>query len=85
MARKKKRKSGLSNEELKRKLLPLVREVVPHHILGMMSKEYSTYLRKSRSDAEHEFWIKISRSTANLASGMEKWLEEWLDEDEGGK
>ncbi|NRH21525.1 hypothetical protein HOO68_05800 [Candidatus Gracilibacteria bacterium] len=37
----------------------------------------------SRSAAEQEFWIKCERSTGNLASGMEKWLEEMIDE-EGG-
>jgi len=84
MARKRARKKQrVSTEELKRKLLPVVRSVAPHQILGIMAREYASYVRKSQSDAEHEFWVKVSRSSANLSSGMEKWLEEWIDEEEG--
>lgn len=36
----------------------------------------------SKSGAEQDFWIKAERSTANLSSGMEKWIEEWIDEEE---
>jgi len=79
MARKRKRKSV---EKIKSKLLPIIRSTAPHIILNVLSREYSSYVTRRQSDAEHEFWIKVSRSTANLGSGMEKWLEEWLDEED---
>lgn len=84
MARRtrKRKEKTLEFDELKKQLLPLVRRVAPNHILEIMSQEYEKYIRASRSDAEQEFWIKAARSTANLASGMEKWVEEWIDEEE---
>lgn len=82
MAKRRKRTQQSVNG-LREKLLPLLRSVAPHTILGIMSREYGAYMRKSRSDAEHEFWLKATRSSGNLASGMEKWLDEWMDEDEG--
>jgi len=60
----------------------LARKFTPGAILKTLAKEYKKYPRKSKTDAEYEFWIKVSRSTANLASGMEKWVEEWLDEED---
>ena len=80
--RKKSRQQALSYEELKRVLLPLVQRVAPNHILEIMSQEYGKYVRMSKSGAEQDFWIKAERSTANLSSGMEKWIEEWIDEEE---
>lgn len=81
MAKRRKR-TQKSVSELRGKLLPLLKSAAPHIILGIMSREYGTYMRKSRSDAEHEFWLKATRSSGNLASGMEKWLDEWMDEDD---
>lgn len=63
-------------------LKSLARKYSPATILQVLSKEYAKYPAKSRTDAEHEFWIKVSRSTANLSSGMTKWVEEWIDEEE---
>ena len=59
------------------------RKAMPHVILQALAKEYKSYIHKSRSTAEEEFWIKCSRASANLGSGMEKWLDEMLDEDSG--
>lgn len=60
-------------------------KVMPHVILQALAKEYKTYINKSRSNAEEEFWIKCSRASANLGSGMEKWLDEMLDDDDAPK
>jgi len=57
------------------------RSAMPHTILQALAKEYKSYIGKSRTEAEEEFWIKCSRASANLGSGMEKWLEEMLDAD----
>lgn len=84
MARRKRKsqQKSMSYDELKRVLLPLVQRVAPNHILEIMSNEYGKYVRVSKSSAEQDFWIKAERSTANLSSGMEKWIEEWIDEEE---
>lgn len=63
-------------------LKTLARKYSPATLLQVLAKEYAKYPAKSRTDAEHEFWVKVSRSTANLSSGMTKWVEEWLDEEE---
>lgn len=83
MAKKKKktkkqkiRKSSIST------LVQLCREFSPDSLLKVMAKEYKKYPSLSRSEAEHEYWIKVSRSSANLASGMEKWLNEMIDEED---
>ena len=68
--------------KLKSKVVELARKAAPHQILSLLANEYKSYPRRSRNSAEEEFWVKVSRSTANLASGMEKWLEEWIDEEE---
>jgi len=62
-------------------LRELAREYLPSQILETLAREYRGYPRRSSTGAEQEFWIKVSRSTANLASGMDKWVEEWLDEE----
>lgn len=75
MAKKKKSKIA------KRKaLIGIIRSIAPHEILKIMSTEYRRYVRRSASDAENDFWDKCSLATANLSSGTEKWLVEWLDE-----
>lgn len=60
------------------------RKAMPHVILQALAKEYKSYIKKSRSRAEEWFWVKCSRATANLGSGMEKWLDEMLDETDSG-
>jgi hypothetical protein len=78
--RKRKRKSSKKPKLLA--LKTLARHYLPGTLLKVLAKEYKKYPGKSHTDAEHEFWIKVSRSTANLASGMEKWVGEWVDEEE---
>jgi len=78
MKRTKKRSRGPKLLALK----SIARKYSPATILQVLAKEYAKYPSKSRTDAEHEFWVKVSRSTANLSSGMTKWVEEWIDEEE---
>ena len=81
MARKRKQRKT-KQSEVDRKIAELARTVSPHTILRALNKEYKKYPRLSKSEAEYEFWVKCERSTANLSSGMEKWLEEMIDEEE---
>jgi len=80
MARKHKKK--FKRSEVEKKIAELARTVSPHTILRALNKEYKKYPKLSKSEAEYEFWIKCERSTGNLSSGMEKWLEEMIDEEE---
>lgn len=82
MAHKRKRKKRLaSRDEVEKVIRKVVETATPHTILGAINKIYKKYPSLSRSAAEQEFWIKCERSTGNLASGMEKWLEEMIDEE----
>jgi len=63
-------------------IVGIARKVWPHAILKALAKEYKSYPRHARNRAEFEFWDKVSKSTANLASGMEKWMDEFGEDDE---
>ena len=52
----------------------LARKVPPDDILHALSVLYEEYSVGSDSEAEVEFWLKCSRATANLSSGMENSL-----------
>jgi len=54
----------------------------PDEILYELSLLYEEFSIGSSSEAEVEFWLKCSKSTANLSSGTEKWFEEMLEEKE---
>ena len=63
-------------------VIKAAKTTLPHFILQALAKEYQSYPRASKAgSAEQEFWVKVSKSTANLASGMEKWADEWQDEE----
>lgn len=77
MAKRKKKKVSMSA------IIALARHTLPHHILQALAREYRDYPRKSEAgSAEQEFWVKVSKSTANLGSGMSKWADEWQDAEE---
>lgn len=63
-------------------VVAIARKAMPHDILQALANEYKRYPRRSQTDGQYEFWIKVAKSTANLASGMAKWAEEMYDEDE---
>lgn len=75
---KRKRKSERSRDASA--IIAIARKVWPHSILQALAKEYRNYPRHARNREEQDYWIKIAKSTANLGSGMEKWMEEMLDE-----
>lgn len=73
-------KKKISRIAKRKALIGVIRSLAPHEILKLMSAEYRRYIRRSASDAENDFWDKCSLATANLGSGTEKWLVEWLSE-----
>jgi hypothetical protein len=83
--RKRQRKNaiyGMSDSD-KAKIVAIARHTLPSLILAVLAIEYRSYPRKSEAGSvEQEFWVKVSKSTSNLASGMDKWVNEWQDEEE---
>jgi len=60
----------------------LSRKFRPDQILHELSVLYEEYSAAGATESEVEFWLKCSRATGNLASGMNKWLYETVDEEE---
>lgn len=60
----------------------LARKFRPDEILHELSVIYEEYSIASTTEAEVEFWLKCGRATGNLSSGMEKWLDEMIEEQE---
>lgn len=58
------------------------RQFKPDDILHELSVLYEEYSIAGTTEAEVEFWLKCSRATGNLSSGMEKWLHEMVEEQE---
>lgn len=82
MAKRKKKKGGRVQIDLSA-VIKAARTTLPHFILQALAREYRSYPRASEAgSAEQEFWVKVSKSTANLGSGMEKWVNEWQEEEE---
>ena len=60
----------------------LARKFRPDEILHELSVIYEEYSIASPTEAEVEFWLKCGRATGNLSSGMEKWLDEMVEEED---
>lgn len=66
-------------------VIKAARTTLPHFIVQALAKEYRSYPRAAKAgSAAQEFWVKVSKSTANLGSGMEKWSDEWQSEEDDG-
>ena len=83
--RKQKRKRKNGEATARREVYKLAHQYAPHVILKALSRAYDNVLRGHRfsSQAQADFFIKCRQSTANLGSGMEKWLEQVWDEEAG--
>lgn len=69
-------------QKLSRIINRLTRKFPPDDILHELSVVYDEYSAGAGSEAEVELWLKCSRATANLSSGMEKWMGEMAEEKE---
>jgi hypothetical protein len=83
MATKRKRKS--QQERLRSIIERLSKRFLPDDILYELSILYEEFSVGSETEAEVEFWLKCSRATGNLSSGMEKWYDEMKEEKEEGE
>ena len=69
-------------DQLYNSIAKLTKKFLPDDILYELSLAYENNSVNSGTEAEVEFWLKCSKATANLSSGMEKWLEEMKEEKE---
>lgn len=72
----------LQQEQFRNTMNRLSRKWKPDDILYELSMMYEELSIRSTSEAEIEFWLKCSKATKNLSSGMEKWLGEMEEEQE---
>lgn len=63
----------------------LTRKFSPDVIQASLAGWYEDYAAVSQTDAEIEFWLKCSKASRNLSSGMNKWAHDMLDELEEGE
>ena len=64
----------------------LARKFSPDQIQHELANTYELHSIASSTEPEIEFWLKCGKASHNLASGMNKWghdMIDELDEDEG--
>ena len=62
----------------------LTRKFSPDVIQGELARIYEEYSVAGESEPEVEFWLKCSRASHNLSSGMNKWAHEMIEDIEEG-
>lgn len=67
-------------QKLRNIIIRLSKKFEPDDILWEMSQLYDEFSAVGETEAEVEYWLKLSRATANLSSGAEKWKDEMIDE-----
>ena len=75
MAKKRRYKTRLTEE-----LVSLTQKYRPDEIQVALGKIYGEYSGGAKSEAEMDFWEKCSKASLNLASGMNKWAFEMLED-----
>ena len=71
---------GATQTSLARLINKLSRKYRPEELLQELSTVYEEYMVGSPTEAEADYWLKCSKATKNLSSGMEKWLYEMVDD-----
>lgn len=67
-------------QKLRSIIIKLSKKFEPDDILYEMSVLYDEFSAVGNTEAEVEYWLKLSRATGNLSSGAEKWKDEMIDE-----
>lgn len=80
MAKRKKKTEVELVAQLIRICKRLVRKFSPDTIQSELGRVYEEYAALSQTEAEVEFWMKCYRASYNLASGMNKWGHEMVEE-----
>ena len=63
----------------------LTRKFSPDVIQRELARIYEEYSTMGESEPEVEFWLKCSRASHNLSSGMNKWAHEMIEDMEEGE
>jgi hypothetical protein len=58
----------------------LSRRFRPDDILYELSVLYEEFSIAGETEAEVDYWLKLSKATANLSSGAEKWFEDMVED-----
>jgi hypothetical protein len=58
----------------------LSRRWKPDDILYELSILYEEFSIAGESEAEVDYWLKLSKACGNLSSGAEKWYNEMIEE-----
>lgn len=74
------RKKRSAHSKLSTIIGRLTRKFSPDTIQAELAKAYDLNSAGSGAEAEGEFWLKCSRASFNLASGMNKWAHEMVED-----
>lgn len=74
-----------SEQKLYSIVVRLTRKSSPDVIQGELAKVYEEYSAYGDSESEVEFWLKCSKASHNLSSGMNKWAHEMIEDIEEGE
>ena len=70
----------LESQQLASIIIRLTRKYSPDVIQAELARVYEEYSVASQSEDEVEFWLKCSRASYNLSSGMNKWAHEMIED-----
>ena len=74
------RKKRSAHSKLRTIIGRLTRKFSPDTIQVELGKAYEQNSDGSSTELEQEFWEKCSRASFNLASGMNKWAHEMVED-----
>ena len=63
----------------------LTRKFNPDVIQVELARTYEQYSAEVETEEEVEFWLKCSKASFNLGSGMDKWVHEMIEDIEEGE
>lgn len=69
-----------TSTQLVRMVVRLTQKSSPDVIQEELARAYEEYSAAGESEAEVEFWLKCSRASRNLSSGMNKWAHEMIED-----
>lgn len=65
---------------LQRAVKKLATKHSPDDVLHELSVMYEEFSVAGQSEPEVEFWLKCSKATSNISSGMNKWMHEMVED-----
>lgn len=68
------------SERFKKIVANLATQVSPDVIQVELGRLYEEFAAEAETETEVEFWYKCHRASMNLASGMNKWAHEMVED-----